>query len=204
MPVTTASTGWPECRTQVPLPERIVCPLRAGHGRSDPSAIIRLMARRTAGQAPALRTVADRTPSALPFKSTSTRCRRSALHGRPDRAPRLRNARVSGGDGQGARDPFSLPERDQAGHARPFGTGGRGAGRRPLDQRLCGQCIRASRPQRTCRAGRMAYRAVRRQCRFLPSLRARGRPDAICLMADGDQTGALVEGWYGDITLQAR
>ena len=24
------------------------------------------------------------------------------------------------------------------------------------------------------------------------------------LMADGDQTGALVEGWYGDITLQAR
>jgi hypothetical protein len=26
----------------------------------------------------------------------------------------------------------------------------------------------------------------------------------ICLMTDGDQTGALVEGWYGDITLQAR
>ncbi len=35
-----------------------------------------------------------------------------------------------------------------------------------------------------------------------------GRPvdriDAICLMTDGDQTGALVEGWYGDITLQVR
>jgi len=35
-----------------------------------------------------------------------------------------------------------------------------------------------------------------------------GRPvdriDAVCLMTDGDQTGALVEGWYGDITLQAR
>lgn len=30
------------------------------------------------------------------------------------------------------------------------------------------------------------------------------RIDAICLMTDGDQTGALVEGWYGDITLQAR
>ena len=30
------------------------------------------------------------------------------------------------------------------------------------------------------------------------------RVDAICLMTDGDQTGALVEGWYGDITLQAR
>lgn len=30
------------------------------------------------------------------------------------------------------------------------------------------------------------------------------RLDAICVMTDGDQTGALVEGWYGDITLQAR
>lgn len=30
------------------------------------------------------------------------------------------------------------------------------------------------------------------------------RVDAICLMTDGDQTGALVEGWYGDITFQAR
>lgn len=34
--------------------------------------------------------------------------------------------------------------------------------------------------------------------------RAVDRIDAICLMTDGDQTGALVEGWYGDITLQAR
>lgn len=30
------------------------------------------------------------------------------------------------------------------------------------------------------------------------------RIDAVCLMTDGDQTGALVEGWFGDITLQAR
>lgn len=30
------------------------------------------------------------------------------------------------------------------------------------------------------------------------------RVDAVCVMTDGDQTGALVEGWYGDITLQAR
>ena len=30
------------------------------------------------------------------------------------------------------------------------------------------------------------------------------RVDAVCIMTDGDQTGALVEGWYGDITLQAR
>ena len=30
------------------------------------------------------------------------------------------------------------------------------------------------------------------------------RVDAVCLMTDGDQTGALVEGWYGDITFQAR
>lgn len=30
------------------------------------------------------------------------------------------------------------------------------------------------------------------------------RIDAVCLMSDGDQTGALVEGWYGDIILQAR
>jgi len=30
------------------------------------------------------------------------------------------------------------------------------------------------------------------------------RIDAVCLMTDGDQTGALVEGWYGDIILQAR
>jgi Protein of unknown function (DUF3047) len=30
------------------------------------------------------------------------------------------------------------------------------------------------------------------------------RIDAICLLTDGDQTGALVEGWYGDITLQAQ
>lgn len=30
------------------------------------------------------------------------------------------------------------------------------------------------------------------------------RLDAICLMTDGDQTGALVEGWYGDIILQSR
>ena len=34
--------------------------------------------------------------------------------------------------------------------------------------------------------------------------RAVDRIDAICLMTDGDQTGALVEGWYGDIILQAR
>jgi len=27
---------------------------------------------------------------------------------------------------------------------------------------------------------------------------------AVCLMTDGDRTGALVEGWYGDIILQAR
>lgn len=30
------------------------------------------------------------------------------------------------------------------------------------------------------------------------------RVDAVCLMTDGDQTGALVEGWYGDIILKAR
>jgi hypothetical protein len=30
------------------------------------------------------------------------------------------------------------------------------------------------------------------------------RVDAVCLMTDGDQTGALVEGWYGDMTFQAR
>lgn len=30
------------------------------------------------------------------------------------------------------------------------------------------------------------------------------RIDAVCLMSDGDQTGTLVEAWYGDITLQAR
>jgi len=30
------------------------------------------------------------------------------------------------------------------------------------------------------------------------------RIDAVCVMTDGDQTGALVEGWYGDITLRAR
>jgi len=30
------------------------------------------------------------------------------------------------------------------------------------------------------------------------------RVDAVCIMTDGDQTGALVEGWYGDIILQAR
>lgn len=30
------------------------------------------------------------------------------------------------------------------------------------------------------------------------------RVDAICLMTDGDQTGALVEGWYGDITVRAQ
>ncbi len=34
--------------------------------------------------------------------------------------------------------------------------------------------------------------------------RAVDRIDAVCLMSDGDQTGALVEAWYGDITLQAR
>jgi hypothetical protein len=27
---------------------------------------------------------------------------------------------------------------------------------------------------------------------------------AVCPMTNGDRTGALVEGWYGDITLQAR
>ena len=37
-----------------------------------------------------------------------------------------------------------------------------------------------------------------------PGLRGAGRVDAMCLMTDGDRTGALVEGWYGDITLQAR
>jgi hypothetical protein len=30
------------------------------------------------------------------------------------------------------------------------------------------------------------------------------RVDAGCIMTDGDQTGALVEAWYGDIILQAR
>jgi Protein of unknown function (DUF3047) len=30
------------------------------------------------------------------------------------------------------------------------------------------------------------------------------RVDALCLMTDGDQTGALVEGWYGEVTFQAR
>ena len=34
--------------------------------------------------------------------------------------------------------------------------------------------------------------------------RAVDRINAICLMSDGDQTGALLEGWYGDIILQAR
>ncbi len=34
--------------------------------------------------------------------------------------------------------------------------------------------------------------------------RAVDRVDAICLLTDGEQTDALVEGWYGDITLQAR
>jgi hypothetical protein len=45
----------------------------------------------------------------------------------------------------------------------------------------------------------------RRRRRFsLAFGRAVGRVDAMCLMTDGDRTGALVEGWYGDITLQAR
>ena len=30
------------------------------------------------------------------------------------------------------------------------------------------------------------------------------RVDAVCLMTDGDQTGALVEAWYGNITFQTR
>lgn len=30
------------------------------------------------------------------------------------------------------------------------------------------------------------------------------RVHAVCIMTDGDQTGALVEGWYGDITFQPR
>jgi DUF3047 family protein len=30
------------------------------------------------------------------------------------------------------------------------------------------------------------------------------RVDAVCVMTDGDQTGALVEAWYGDITFQSR
>jgi hypothetical protein len=30
------------------------------------------------------------------------------------------------------------------------------------------------------------------------------RIDAVCLMTDGDQTGALVEAWYGDITFQSQ
>ncbi len=30
------------------------------------------------------------------------------------------------------------------------------------------------------------------------------RIDAVCVLTDGDQTGALVEAWYGDITLTAR
>ena len=34
--------------------------------------------------------------------------------------------------------------------------------------------------------------------------RAIDRVDAVCIMTDGDQTGALVEGWYGDISLQPR
>lgn len=34
--------------------------------------------------------------------------------------------------------------------------------------------------------------------------RAVDRIDAVCIMTDGDQTGALVEAWYGDITLKAR
>jgi hypothetical protein len=51
----------------------------------------------------------------------------------------------------------------------------------------------------------MAYRAARPQRRFSQSLRgAVDRIDAICRIADGDRTGALVEGWYGDTTLQAR
>lgn len=30
------------------------------------------------------------------------------------------------------------------------------------------------------------------------------RIDAVCVMSDGDQTGALVEAWFGDITLTAQ
>ena len=70
---------------------------------------------------------------------------------------------------------------------------------------LCRERIRASRPQRTCRAGQMAYRERDLGADFRSAFgRAVDRIDAICLMTDDDRTGALVEGWYGDITLQAR
>jgi hypothetical protein len=74
-----------------------------------------------------------------------------------------------------------------------------------LDQRPCRGRIRASRPQRTCGAGQLhiEQRDLGADSR-LAFGRAIGRARPNCLMTDGDQTGALVEGWYDDITLQAR
>jgi hypothetical protein len=140
----------------VSLPERIVCPPRAGAGT---------ILRRSCGlgaedgvMLPALRTIADRTPSRLPLKSTSTRCRwRAALASRscteaPDRTCEERRR-------SRARGFFSLPERDEPGLHAAGPTGRRASRWKPDDRPLCRARIRASRPQRTCGAGRMAYRA---------------------------------------------
>lgn len=50
-----------------------------------------------------------------------------------------------------------------------------------------------------------AYEPVARSGPALPGeWHTKQRDRSVDLMTDGDQAGALVEGWYGDITLQAR
>jgi hypothetical protein len=122
--------------------------------------------------------------------------------GRLDRAPGLRNERGRGEDGQWPEVSFLYQSETKPGTLALWHLWSP-SGRLPLGQRPCDQCIRASRPQRTCRAGewRSERRDFRADCHVA---RVDGGTAAIRLMTDSDRTGALVEGWDGDIILQVR
>ncbi len=147
--------------------------------------------------APALRTVANRLAAELPFKSTSTRCRRRVAW-----APRSCTGSASEGEtvtaprflfSTGAR-PRRVPRCVGAVIAKPAGA-----------QLINAYVANAYEPvvrsgpaaPRNCAASATSERV------YAPVSGGRSTR-GICLMTDGDQIGALVEGCYRDITPQAR
>ncbi|WP_119302986.1 DUF3047 domain-containing protein [Dongia deserti] len=161
------------------------------------------------GQGPALRAMADGSASGL--------CRTVQIdldslpilrwHWRLDHAPARRNERMKGGDDQGLR--LSFLHQSGAGEDSILAIQYVCSQSEPVGAHWANAFV-ANAQQVVAHSGPAQPGLWRSEQRDLAADfraafgRAVDRIDAICLMSDGDQTGALVEGWYGDITFQAR
>ena len=192
-----------------PPPERIVSPAKLEDWQEQSFVGYTSYRVEDGGQGKALHATANGTASGLcqPLQIDLNSLPIARWNWRLDRAPPSRGERTKEGDDQGLRVSFlyqsgTTPESILTVQYVWSQTEPLGAAWPNAYVKNAYEVVARSGP-----AAPGEWRAEQRDLRadFLAAFgRDIDRVDAVCLMTDGDQTGALVEGWYGDITLQAR